>query len=168
LTGLLVGQTLHTKPHEIYRALIESTAFGALTIIDRIEEYGVNIDEVVTCGGLAYKNPLLLQIYADVCNRAMKVSGSRQTPALGAAIFGSVAAGVERGGHADVMEAQKAMTRISEIYEPDPGRVEVYRKLYRFYRQLHDGFGITDRHDPMYGIMKGLLSIRDQVRKERT
>ena len=83
LTGLLIGQTLHTTAAEIYRALIEATAFGALTIINRFEEYGVAIQEVVNCGGIAEKNPLVMQIYADVCNRPMKVSRSAQTCAWG-------------------------------------------------------------------------------------
>lgn len=166
LTGLLLGQTLHTQPHEIYRALIESTAFGALTIIDRIEEYGVTIKEVVTCGGLATKNPLLMQLYADICNRPMKISGSQQTPALGAAIFGSVAAGVEKGGYDNVIPAQKAMTRITKTYFPNADHVGIYQKLYRLYQQLHNGFGVKDNQDAMFNVMKDLLAIRDQVRKE--
>ncbi|MGI9243568.1 MAG: ribulokinase, partial [Verrucomicrobiales bacterium] len=109
LTGLLLGQTLHTKPHEIYRALIEATAFGALTIINRIEEYGVEVKEVINCGGLAVKNATLMQIYADILGRPMKISGSDQTCALGAAIFGAISAGQEASGYADVGEAQKEM-----------------------------------------------------------
>src|SRR5690606_9352937 len=73
LTGLIVGQTLHTTAGEVYRALIEATAFGALTIIRRVEEYGVAVDAVINCGGIADKNPLVMQIYADVCNRPMKI-----------------------------------------------------------------------------------------------
>ncbi len=86
LTGLLLGQTLYTTPVEIYRTLVEATAFGALTIINRFEEYGVTIDQVINCGGIAEKNPLTMQIYADVIGRPMKVSRSAQTCALGAAI----------------------------------------------------------------------------------
>ena len=88
-----MGQTLHTTAAEIYRALVEATAFGALTIINRFEEYGVKVREVVNCGGIAEKNPFVMQIYADVCNRPMKISRSAQTCALGAAIFGAVAGG---------------------------------------------------------------------------
>jgi L-ribulokinase len=84
---------LHTKAPEVYRALVEATAFGALTIINRLEEYGVRVEEVVNCGGIAEKNPFVMQIYADVCNRPMKISRSAQTCALGAAIFGAVAGG---------------------------------------------------------------------------
>ena len=93
LTGLLIGQTLHTTAPEVYRALVEATAFGALTIINRFEEYGVRVEQVVNCGGIAEKNPFVMQIYADITNRPMKVSRSAQTCALGAAIFGAVAAG---------------------------------------------------------------------------
>ncbi len=168
LTGLLLGQTLHTEPHEIYRALIESTAFGALTIIDRIEAYGVSIAEVVNCGGLAAKSPLLMQIYADICNRPMRVSRSSQTPALGAAIFGAVAAGAAGGGYDDVLQAQAAMTGVAKTYTPDPHHAAVYRELYRLYRQLHDGFGVKNRQDTMYNVMKDLLNIRDRVRREKT
>ena len=117
LTGLLVGQTLYTTPAEIYRALIEATAFGALTIINRFEEYGVKIASVVNCGGIAEKSPLTMQIYADVTGRPMKVSRSAQTCALGSAI----AAAVVAGAHKDFATAQKAMTGLKpKIYKPDP------------------------------------------------
>ena len=109
LTGLLAGQTLYTTPAEIYRALIEATAFGALAIINRFEEYGVKIGQIVNCGGIAEKNPLVMQIYADVTGRPMKVSRSAQTCALGAAIAGAVVAGV----HRDFASAQKNGTGIS-------------------------------------------------------
>ena len=165
LTGLLLGQTLHTQVHEIYRALIEATAFGALSIINRIEENNVPITEVVNCGGLALKNSLLMQIYADITGRPMKVSQSDQTPALGAAIFGAVAAGVENGGYNNVIEAQNNMTGIQKEYLPDPTNHEVYKKLYQLYKQLHDGFGTSEWSGKMYNVMKDLLSIRDEVRK---
>src|SRR5665213_2152605 len=106
LTGLLVGQTLYTTPAEIYRALVEATAFGALTIINRFEEYGVKIGQITNCGGIAEKNPFVMQIYADVTGRPMKVSRSAQTCALGSAI----AAAVVAGAHKDFATAQKKMT----------------------------------------------------------
>lgn len=165
LTGLLIGQTLHTQVHEIYRALIESTAFGALTIINRIEEYGVPITDVVNCGGLALKNSLLMQIYADITGRPMKISRSDQTPALGAAIFGAVAAGVENGGYANVLDAQKNMTGIQKEYLPNPANHAVYKKLYKLYKKLHDGFGTSEWSGNMYNVMKDLLTIRDEARK---
>jgi L-ribulokinase len=166
LGGLLLGQTLHTKPHEIYRALIEATAFGALTIINRIEEYGVPVKEIVNCGGLAVKNPLLMQIYADITGRPMRVSRSEQTPALGAAIFGAIAAGKEVSGFSDIQEAQKAMAGIKKTYEPDPSNHSVYKKLYALYKQLHDAFGTEEWSGKMHNVMKDLLIIRDEQRKK--
>ncbi len=163
LTGLLLGQTLHTTSHEIYRALIESTAFGALAIIDRVEEYGVQINEIVNCGGLAIKNPLLMQIYADVTNRPMKVSKSEQTPALGAAIFAAVSAGEEISGFKDICSAQDVMTGTKDIFNPIPENHKTYKRLYSLYHQLHDGFGTQTWSGNMYNIMKDLLDIRDNV-----
>src|SRR5206468_1904009 len=110
LTGLLLGQTLYTTPAEIYRALIEATAFGALTIIRRFEEYGLKVEQIINCGGIAEKNPLVMQIYADVTGRPIKISRSGQTCALGAAIAGAVVAGKRAGGWDNFAKAQKAMT----------------------------------------------------------
>jgi L-ribulokinase len=162
LTGLLVGQTLYTTPAEIYRALIEATAFGALTIINRFEEYGVQIEQVVNCGGIAEKNPLVMQIYADVTGRPMKISRSAQTCALGAAIAGAVVAGV----HRDFASAQKAMTGLKpKIFKPDPKAHEVYRALYGLYKSLHDAFGTKEPGSNLYDVMKRLIDIRNRVRK---
>ena len=162
LTGMLIGQTLHTKPEEIYRALIEATAFGALTIINRIEEYGVKINQVINCGGIAEKNATVMQIYADVTNREMKVSRSPQTCALGSAIAGSVVAGKAAGGHDDFASAQAAMTGVKDVvYKPIPENVEVYAKLYKLYKQLHDGFGVAGTNDCMANVMKDLLDIKE-------
>lgn len=165
LTGLLLGQTLHTKAHEIYRALIEATAFGALTIINRIEEYGVQVKEVINCGGLAVKNPTLMQIYADIIGRPMKISGSDQTCALGAAIFGAVSAGQEASGYADVNEAQSAMTRCRDtVYKPDPQNQRTYAEIYVLYKQLHDAFGTAEWSGKLANVMKDLLEIRERQR----
>ncbi len=165
LTGLLLGQTLHTQPHEIYRALIEATAFGALAIIDRIEEYGVKIKEVINCGGLAVKNPLMMQIYADIIGRPMIISKSEQTPALGAAIFAAIAAGTENGGYGSVLDAQKNMTGTGKTYLPAEGNNIVYKKIYSLYRQMHDAFGTEEWNGNMFNVMKELLSIRDEARR---
>ncbi len=165
LSGLLIGQTLHTQPHEIYRALVEATAFGALRIIDRIEEYGVPVKEVVNCGGLAAKNPLLMQIYADVSGRPMKISRSEQTPALGAAMFAAVAAGKESGGYAAIQEAQRAMSGVEKTYLPSEKNHHTYIDLYKLYCQLHDAFGTKAWNGSMYGVMKELLALRDSARK---
>lgn len=167
LTGLLLGQTLHTQAHEIYRALVEATAFGALAIIDRIENNGVPVHEVMNCGGLAAKNPLLMQIYADITGRPMKVSRSEQTPALGAAIFAAVAAGKDVSGFSGIADAQKAMTGSDIVYQPIAENHKVYKELYHLYKQLHDGFGTAEWSGNMYNIMKTLLNIRDRVRKDK-
>lgn len=164
LSGLLIGQTLHTQAHEIYRALIEATAFGALTIIKRIEEYGVTINEIVNCGGLANKNPLLMQIYADITGRPMKVASGEQTCALGAGIFGGVAAGEQASGFGSVEDAETAMTGVDEVYDPNPAHREVYEQLYGLYRQLHDAFGTSDWSGALSNVMKDLIAIRDRQR----
>jgi len=162
LCGLLIGQTLHTTAAEIYRALIEATAFGALTIIKRFEEYGVAVHEVVNCGGIAEKNPFVMQIYADVCNRPMKISRSAQTCALGAAIFGAVVGGAYR----TTEEAQSRMTGVKpKVYRPNPSAAAVYAELYPLYRKLHDAFGTADGQGQLYRVMKDLIAIRDRVRK---
>ncbi|MEJ2110098.1 MAG: ribulokinase [Acidobacteriota bacterium] len=163
LSGLIIGQTLQTQPHEIYRALLEATGFGALTIIDRIEEYGVPVKEVVNCGGLASKNTLMMQIYADITGRPMKISRSDQTPALGAAVFAAVAAGRDNGGYDSVEAAQKEMVGIGKAYLPDEARHLIYRRLYSLYRQLHDAFGTENWSGSMSNVMKDLLDIRDGV-----
>jgi L-ribulokinase len=162
LTGLLVGQTLYTTPVEIYRALIEATAFGALTIINRFEEYGVKISQVVNCGGIAEKSAITMQIYADVTGRPMKISRSAQTCALGSAI----AAAVVAGAHKDYATAQKKMTGLKpRIYRPNPKAHEIYRELYPLYRTLHDAFGTKDWNGNLFGVMKELIDIRNRVRK---
>jgi len=166
LTGLLLGQTLYTRPAEIYRALIEATAFGALTIINRFEEYGVKVREVINCGGIAEKNPLVMQIYADVTGRPMKVSRSGQTSALGAAMAGAVVAGKRAGGYAGYRGAQKAMSGLkAKVFQPSAEAHGVYAELYALYKQLHDGFGTEEWQGTMHNVMKELLAIRNRVRK---
>jgi L-ribulokinase len=162
LTGLLVGQTLYTTPAEVYRALIEATAFGALTIINRFEEYGVKISQVVNCGGIAEKSAITMQIYADVTGRPMKVSRSAQTCALGSAI----AAAVVAGAHQDYATAQKKMTGLKpKVYRPNPKAHAIYRELYPLYRTLHDAFGTQEWNGNLFEVMKQLIEIRGRVRK---
>jgi L-ribulokinase len=166
LTGLLLGQTLYTTPAEIYRALIEATAFGALTIINRFVEYGVKVEQIVNCGGIAEKNPLVMQIYADVTGRPIKISRSGQTCALGAAIAGAVVAGKPAGGYANYADAQKAMTGLKHrIFQPNPTAHAVYKELYSLYRKLHDAFGTQQASGNLYPVMKELIEIRNRARK---
>jgi len=161
LTGLLLGQTLYTTPAEIYRALIEATAFGALTIINRFVEYGVRVEQIVNCGGIAEKNPLVMQIYADVTGRPMKVSRSGQTCALGAAIAGAVVS----GAHPNYAAAQKAMTGLKpRVFKPNARNGQTYAALYSLYRELHDAFGTTAWTGNLHRVMKELIEIRTQAR----
>jgi L-ribulokinase len=167
LTGLLLGQTLYSTPAEIYRALIEATAFGALTIINRFEEHGLKVSQVVNCGGIAEKNPLVMQIYADVIDRPMKISRSQQTCALGAAIAGAVLAGRKAGGYDSLADAQQAMTGLKKtVYHPNPKAHATYRRLYSLYRRLHDAFGM--REGELYPVMKDLLDIRTAAQGLKT
>lgn len=162
LTGLLIGQTLYSTPAEIYRALIEATAFGALTIINRFEEFGVHVEQVINCGGIADKSDLTMQIYADVTGRPMSVSRSTQTCALGSAIAGAVVAGI----YPNITEAQAKMTGLkSKIYAPNLQAHAVYCELYSIYKILHDAFGSSDWHGNLYGVMKRLIDLRKQARK---
>jgi len=161
LTGLLLGQTLHTSPAEIYRALIEATAFGARAIIERIREYGVPIKRVVCAGGIAEKNPLLMQIYADVTGCTMLVAGSSQACALGSAVSAAVLA----GAHPDFKTAEAAMTSLKPVsYQPDPTARRTYTKLYGLYRQLHDSFGGLTSDAHLGAVMKDLLALKEKAR----
>ena len=156
LTGLLIGATLATKAPEIYRSLIESTAFGTRAIIDAFDANGVAVREIVACGGLPERNRLLMQIYADVTRREFMVAASSQTPALGSAMFGAVAAGAAEGGYDSIIEAASRMARLGEErYVPNPAHRGVYDELYQEYLALHDYFG-RGTND----VMKRLKAIR--------
>gem|GEM_PF-1850772 len=147
--------------------MIEATAFGALTIINRFEEYGVKVSEIINCGGIAEKNPLIMQIYADVTGREMKIARSAQTCALGSAIAGAVVAGPENGGYSNFAEAQKAMCSTKpQSFRPNPENHRIYAELYKLYSQLHDAFGTKPWSGSLYSVMKDLLRIRDSQRKE--
>ncbi len=161
LTGLLVGQTIHTSAPEIYRALVEATAFGALKIIERFEKHGVPVREVINCGGIAEKNDFVMQIYADVCNRPMKISRSSQTCALGASIAGAVVG----GGYKTFSAAIRKMTGVKEkVYRPRKSAVQVYARLFALYSKLHDAFGNTGETLPLNDVMKELIAIRRETR----
>jgi L-ribulokinase len=160
LTGMIVGMTLATKPEEIYRALIEATAYGTKMIIDTFEENGVPVDEFYAAGGIAEKNPFVMQIYADVTGKEMKISGSPQAPALGSAMFGALAAGKTAGGYDTIENAAIAMAKVKPFsYKPVYANVEVYKKLYAEYKILHDYFG-RGAND----VMKRLKDIKKATR----
>ena len=142
LSGLLVGMTLATRPAEIYRALLEATVFGTRVVIDSLTAAGVTVDRIVACGGLPERNPLLMQLTADITGREVDVAASHQASALGAAMFGAVAAGVEAGGVASIGEAAAAMVQLhARTYRPDPATRRDYDELFADYLALHDEFG---------------------------
>jgi len=137
LSGMIVGETLATKPEDIYRALIEATAFGARRIVEAFNDAGVPVREFVAAGGLI-KNPFLMQIYADVLNMPLTVMSSEQAPALGSAIHAAVAA----GAYPDVPAAARVMGRAEkDVYQPIKENVAAYEELFGEYRSLHDYFG---------------------------
>ncbi len=159
LTGMIIGCTLLTKAEEIYRALIEATAYGTRMIIDTFEENGVPINELFAAGGIAQKDEMMMQIYADVTNREIRISASAQTPALGSAMFGAVAAGAERGGYDSIVDAAKVMAKVRDnVYKPIPENVAIYEKLYQEYKILHDYFGRGEND-----VMKRLKEIKKSV-----
>lgn len=141
LSGMILGLNLQTRPEEIYRALLEATAFGARRIIDAYREASVPVEEILVCGGIPGKNPLLMQIYADVLGLPLKVSRCTQAPALGAAIYAAAAAGSEAGFNS-VFEAVQAMhCRDFITYTPCEAHRQTYDLLYQEYLTLHDYFG---------------------------
>ncbi|MFW6135479.1 MAG: ribulokinase [Chloroflexota bacterium] len=159
LTGMLLGATLATTAEDIYRALIEATAYGTRVIIETFEDHGVAVDEIVACGGLPERNELLMQIYADVTGREIKVAATAQAGALGSAMFGAVAAGREAGGYDSIFEAAQDMAHLKDrVYRPVPAHSDVYDEIYAEYLRLHDYFGRGDND-----VMKRLKALRQRV-----
>lgn len=161
LSGLIIGMTMNTRPHEIYRALIEATAFATKTIFDTLENNGVEINRLHAGGGIAKKNPFAMQMLADVLGKEIRVSSASQIPALAGAIYASVAAGKECGGYDTLSEATERMAAPFEvIYFPDAERRTKYLELYREYLALHDYFGRGGSD-----VMKRLRAISDRAKK---
>ncbi|GLG01905.1 ribulokinase [Alicyclobacillus hesperidum subsp. aegles] len=162
LTGMLLGATLATKPEEIYRALIEATAFGTRMIVETFREHGVPVDEVYACGGIAEKNDLMMQIYADVLNMPIRIGASSQTPALGSAMFGAVAAGKTNGGYDSIQDAAREMGGVKpDAYVPQEDAVKVYDVLYAEYARLYDYFGRGENN-----VMKALKQLKSATTKD--
>lgn len=156
LSGMLVGMTLATRAPDIYRALLEATAFSKRLIFETLTNSGVPITKVIAAGGLPDKNPLMMQIYADVCQREIYVIRSQQGPALGSAMHAAVAAGV----YPDIAEAAAHMGGLSDtVYRPIEANVQIYDGLYRDYLYLHDLFGRATADEPG-GVMKRLRGLR--------
>ncbi|MCM8533434.1 MAG: FGGY-family carbohydrate kinase, partial [Lentisphaeraceae bacterium] len=158
LSGMIIGQTLHTKAHEIFRTLVEATAFGALKIIKRLDESKVKVEEIICCGGLAQKSAMMMQIYANITNRKIRIAGTEQTCAVGAAIF---AAAVSE--NTSIEQIQPSMTVLSEkVFTPEASEVKTYEKLYSLYDQLHDSFGVKGGPVDLFNVMKDLHIIRQE------
>lgn len=161
LTGMIIGLTLQTKPEEIYRALIEATAYGTRKIIETFRENGVPVNEFYASGGISQKDSVIMQIYADVIGMPIQIAGSPHGPALGSAIFGAVAAGVDRGGYDAVFDALKMMGKLkNEVYKPIPENAAIYNRLYAEYNILHNYFGEGGNN-----VMKRLKQIKKQAGK---
>jgi L-ribulokinase len=160
LTGLVMGATLSTGPADIYRALLESTVFGTRVIIETLEGAGIGVNEMVVCGGLPFQNRLLMQLSADITGLPVRVAASRQTPALGSAMFAAVAAGPELGGHGSIVEASQRMARLGgEEYLPDESAKPVYDELHDLYLALHDSMAAPDSP------MRRLRSLQHRARR---
>lgn len=162
LTGLIIGATLATRPEEIYRALIEATAYGTRMIVETFIESGVPVNEIYACGGIAEKNPFIMQVYADVLNKEIKISASPQTPAYGSALFGAVAAGSERGGFDTIQEAAKKLGKVKpDPVIPNPENVPLYDELYEEYKRLYNYFGRGENN-----VMKRLKALKQRVQEK--
>lgn len=152
LSGVLVGMTLSTQPEEIYRSLIEATAFGTREIVESIEAQGIAINHIFACGGLSRKSNLVMQIFADVLEREIIVTGVTQTTAYGAAMYGMVAAGKANGGYDTLDEAMQALSKPPyKVYRPNPQHKAAYDALFRDYRRLSAYFGSANK-DLMVGL----------------
>lgn len=138
LSGLILGINLGTKPEEIYRAWIEATAYGTKMIIDQFEENGVKINSICAAGGIAQKDEMMMQIYADVLDRDIRIAGSTQACALGSAIYGAVAGGLYPTVK---VAAEKMSLPDQKVYHPIPANHQIYAVLFREYKKLHDYFG---------------------------
>jgi len=159
LSGLIVGQTLTTRPEDMYRALLEATAFGCRVIIDNFVEHGIKVDEIVAAGGLL-KNAYYMQMLADITRRPISVSAAEQTGALGSAVFAAVAAGV----YPDVFAAADAMSSVEKhAYEPNLEASARYDEVYDIYKELHDFFGRYNGVSPMHR----LKDIRARVFRDK-
>ncbi len=158
LTGVLVGGSLGTRAPDIYRALIEATAFGTRVIIEAFEQQGVPVKELICAGGLPDKNAMLRQISADVTGRSLKLAGSSQAPALGSAMHAAVAAGV----YPNIDAAADVMGKVKDVVvNPIPANQAIYDQLYNEYKALYDYFG-RGTND----VMKRLKNIRREARGE--
>jgi L-ribulokinase len=159
LTGMLMGLNLLTRPEEIYRALIEATAYGTRVIVEAFQKHGVPVNTFIATGGLPERNHLLMQIYADVTGLEIRVTAAKQAPAVGSAMFGAVAAGEAAGGFASIQDASQKMAHLrADIYRPIAHNQAIYAKLFQEYVLLHDYFGKGPND-----VMKRLKTLKAEV-----
>ena len=159
LSGAIVGMTLHTKPEDVYRALVEATAYGARVILENFEAHDVPVQSLYVSGGICQKNAMIAQIYADVLNRPIHIVSTEEGGALGSAIIAAAAAGAPRGGYSTVTEAIDAMSAPSEtVVLPCQAHVPVYEQLFQIYTALHDHFG--RQHNEIMHSLKSLRNMR--------
>ena len=157
-----MGMTLNTRQEDVYRALIEATAFGTRNIVECMQKQGISVEHIYACGGLSRKSRLVMQIFADVLGRDITVTSIEQTTAYGAAMYGMVAAGKERGGFDTFSEASRGLFSGAEkIFRPDMDNHRIYSQLFQYYQRLTDIFG-RDCKD----VMPALKRIRDEVEAE--
>lgn len=161
LEGMILGITLSTKPEEIFRAIVEATAFGARKIFDNFEKYGVNVDELFACGGIAEKNKFIVQLLSDITGKNIRISGCSQASALGASIYAACSAGKEAGGYSNMAEASEKMGKLRDdiVYTPNKKAYEVYSRIYEEYIKLHDYFGCGENN-----VMKRLKAIKNTAK----
>ena len=146
MKGALLGMSLNTKPEEIYRSLIEATACGTRRILELYENNGIQVREIICSGGISLKNPLLMQIYADVLGKRLIVAKSEQAAALGSAVYAALSAGESAGGYDNYEEAVKNMCQVKSIvYEPNQKNFELYTKLYSIYKDYSEIMGNSNR-----------------------
>ena len=159
LTGMLLGATLASRPADIYRSLLEATVYGTRVIIEALEGAGVPIEGIVACGGLPFQNRLLMQLTADITGRVVRVSASRQAPALGSAMFGAVAAGAAAGGYDTITDAAARMAHLGpDVYRPSTADRVAWDEGYAIYRELHDSMARQE------SVMRRLRALQDQAR----
>lgn len=160
LTGVLLGYTLETKPEEIYRALVEATAFGTYKVLNSFEESGIKIEELFACGGLPERGKLVIQTFADVTGRQIRLPASANVSAVGSAMFGALAAGESVGGYASIFDAAKHMAHVKENpVRPNPEHHNLYERIYAEYEKLHDYFGRGEND-----VMKKLKEIKLHIK----
>ena len=146
LKGALIGMSLNTKPEEIYRSLIEATACGTRRILELYENNGIQVREIICSGGISLKNPLLMQIYADLLGKRLIVAKSEQAAALGSAVYAALSAGESAGGYDNYEEAVKNMCQVENIvYEPNQENFKLYTKLYSIYKDFSEMMGNSNR-----------------------